>query len=138
MPPQAGRIAVSDLLLFDAERAPSPASVDAVLGAMLGGQLAVGAVNELVDANLDAAAKPSKPIPSGLVSRRGAAIVAGAGLATMTLFSVRFDAAAFGLCALGTGSTGRAVPSPPAARSMTAAAQAGRRHRCHPSLAHPR
>lgn len=75
-----------------------------LLGAMLGGQLAVGAVNELVDADLDATAKPDKPIPAGLVSRRGARTVATAGLILMAVFSLRFSLAAFGLCALGTGS----------------------------------
>jgi 4-hydroxybenzoate polyprenyltransferase len=74
-----------------------------LLGAMFGGQLAVGAVNELVDAELDAVAKPGKPIPAGLVSIRGAWLVTIGGLLLMTLFSLRFSLPAFGLCALGTG-----------------------------------
>jgi len=74
-----------------------------LLGAMFGGQLAIGAVNELVDADLDAIAKPAKPIPSGLVSRRGARIVAIAGAVVMALLSATFGLAGFGLCALGTG-----------------------------------
>jgi 4-hydroxybenzoate polyprenyltransferase len=74
-----------------------------LLGAMLGGQLAVGAVNELVDADLDAVAKPHKPIPAGLVSRRGAWAVTVGGLAMMTLLSLRFGPISFVLCALGTG-----------------------------------
>ncbi len=82
---------------------PGTVQMTCLLGAMLGGQLAVGAVNELVDADLDAVAKPDKPIPAGLVSRRGARIVAIVGLIVMTVFSLRFSLAAFALCALGTG-----------------------------------
>lgn len=74
-----------------------------LLGAMFGGQLAIGAVNELVDADLDAIAKPSKPIPAGLVSMCGAWVVTLLGLVTMTLLSLTFDIPAFLLCALGTG-----------------------------------
>jgi len=74
-----------------------------LLGAMFGGQLAIGAVNELVDADLDAIAKPDKPIPSGLVSRRAARIVAIAGTVIMAVLSATFGLAGFGLCALGTG-----------------------------------
>jgi 4-hydroxybenzoate polyprenyltransferase len=74
-----------------------------LLGAMFGAQLVIGVVNELVDADLDAVAKPSKPIPAGLVSRRGARIVAICGLMLMAAFSVRFGLASFALCALGTG-----------------------------------
>jgi 4-hydroxybenzoate polyprenyltransferase len=47
---------------------------------MLGLQFAIGAVNDLADAHADAAAKPWKPIPSGLVSRRAATGVALAGV----------------------------------------------------------
>ena len=82
---------------------PGLVSLGCLLGAMLGGQLAVGAVNELCDAELDAVARPEKPIPAGLVSRRGAAIVIVTGLAMMILFSLRFSFGAFLLCALGNG-----------------------------------
>jgi 4-hydroxybenzoate polyprenyltransferase len=52
----------------------------AALGAgMLGLQFAIGAVNDLADEGADAVAKPAKPIPSGLVTRRTAIGVAGAG-----------------------------------------------------------
>jgi len=74
-----------------------------LLGAMFGGQLAIGAVNELVDADLDAVAKPGKPIPSGLVSHHGARIVAIVGTGLMTILSATLGLAAFALCALGTG-----------------------------------
>lgn len=74
-----------------------------LLGAMLGGQLAVGAVNELVDAGVDAIAQPHKPIPAGLVSRRGARVMTIIGLLLMTVLSLRFGLASLLLCALGTG-----------------------------------
>lgn len=50
--------------------------------AMLAMQFAIGALNDLVDAPLDARQKPRKPIPSGLVSPGTAGVVAigGAGL----------------------------------------------------------
>jgi 4-hydroxybenzoate polyprenyltransferase len=82
-----------------------PGTVDLVclLGAMFGGQLAVGAVNEIVDADLDAVARPSKPIPAGLVSRRGAMTMVLGGLALMVLLSLRFSPGALLLCASGNG-----------------------------------
>lgn len=82
-----------------------PGAVDLVclLAAMLGGQLAVGAVNELADVELDRASKPSKPIPAGLASERGALVMIWSGIALMVLGSLRFSFAAFGFCALGTG-----------------------------------
>ena len=73
-----------------------------LLGAMLGAQLAIGAVNELADANLDAVAKPDKPIPAGLVSRRGAGIMAVCGASMMATLSLTFGVASFLLCTLGT------------------------------------
>ncbi len=47
---------------------------------MVGLQFAIGAVNDLADARADAAAKPGKPIPSGLVSRGTATVVALVGM----------------------------------------------------------
>jgi 4-hydroxybenzoate polyprenyltransferase len=73
-----------------------------LLGAMLGAQLAIGAVNELADADLDAIAKPDKPIPAGLVSRGGAGIVAGCGIGMMAALSLTFGVASFLLCTTGT------------------------------------
>ncbi len=74
-----------------------------LLLAMFGGQLAIGAVNEIVDADLDALTKPEKPIPAGLVSRRGAWTMAIGGCLAMTVFSLQFGFPAFLVCALGTG-----------------------------------
>src|SRR6476661_9546829 len=81
-----------------------PGTVDFIclLGAMFGAQLAIGAVNELADADLDAVAKPDKPIPAGLVSRRGAGIMAGCGASMMAALSLTFGLASFLLCTLGT------------------------------------
>lgn len=74
-----------------------------LLGAMLGGQLAIGAVNELVDADRDAIARPTKPIPAGLVSRRGARLVALGGIVLMIVPGFSLGVFAGLLCALGTG-----------------------------------
>ena len=82
---------------------PGAGDMICLLGAMLGGQMAVGAVNELVDAELDAVARPAKPIPAGLVSKRGAIAVVISGLGFMVGFSLRFSTDAFLLCALGNG-----------------------------------
>jgi 4-hydroxybenzoate polyprenyltransferase len=50
-----------------------------LFGAMLGIQIAIGALNDVVDAPLDARSKPRKPIPAGLVGTRVATGVAIAG-----------------------------------------------------------
>ena len=89
--------------LVAAEGWPGLGPMSRLLGAMLGGQLAIGAVNELVDAGLDAVAKPHKPIPAGLVSRRGARIVTAGGLILMTALGITFGAVPFLLLTIGTG-----------------------------------
>lgn len=83
----------------------TPAGLELVrlLLAMLGGQVVIGAVNELVDADLDAASKPWKPIPSGLVSRRGARRLGIVGAVMMVGFGAGFGGAALALALLGTG-----------------------------------
>lgn len=96
-------IATAAFAVIAADGWPGLAPLVCLLGAMLGGQLAIGAVNELVDADLDAISKPDKPIPAGLVSRRGAWIVVAGGVIAMSAFSLRFSLQAFVLCALGTG-----------------------------------
>lgn len=82
---------------------PGLVNLICLVGAMFGGQLAVGATNELVDVELDRLSKPYKPIPAGLVTRRGAMTLVLAGLLLMVAFSVRFSIEAFLLCALGNG-----------------------------------
>jgi 4-hydroxybenzoate polyprenyltransferase len=74
-----------------------------LLGAMFGAQIAIGAINELADAELDAIAKPNKPIAAGIVTRRGARIVAAVGLVLMIMLSLTFGIGPFLLCLLGTG-----------------------------------
>lgn len=58
------------------------ATVAALALAMLGFQTSIGALNDLVDMPADGMVKPSKPLPSGLVSARAAraVVVVGAGL----------------------------------------------------------
>jgi 4-hydroxybenzoate polyprenyltransferase len=70
---------------------------------MLGGQLAIGATNELVDLPLDLAGKPGKPLPSGAVTVRGARGMVIVGMAMMVGFGLPLGLEAFGLLALGTG-----------------------------------
>jgi 4-hydroxybenzoate polyprenyltransferase len=48
-------------------------------GAMFALQISIGAANDLFDEAYDRSAKPSKPLPAGLVGRRSAAVVAVAG-----------------------------------------------------------
>ncbi len=96
-------VATAAFALVAARGWPGLGTMTLLLGAMFGGQLAIGAVNELVDADLDAVAKPGKPIPSGLVSRRGARIVTFGGVAVMAALSVWLGLDAFLLCAFGTG-----------------------------------
>jgi 4-hydroxybenzoate polyprenyltransferase len=70
---------------------------------MLGGQLAIGATNELVDLPFDAVAKPNKPLPRGDVSVGGARTMVLVGLILMVGFGLLLGLPAFALLALGTG-----------------------------------
>ena len=74
-----------------------------LLLAMLGGQLAIGATNELVDLPYDTVGKPWKPLPSGDVSIRGAQAMLAVGLIMMVAFGSRFGSLPSALLALGTG-----------------------------------
>lgn len=71
--------------------------------AMTAFQFAIGATNDLVDAPADAIAKPSKPIPAGLVRPAAAAAIVVAGLAIGTLLTVPSGLATLVVAALGTG-----------------------------------
>ena len=82
---------------------PPPHLLGPLLLAMLGGQLAIGAVNELVDLPFDAVGKPGKPLPSGDVSIRGARVMVVIGLIVMVAFGWRFGALPFALLTAGTG-----------------------------------
>jgi 4-hydroxybenzoate polyprenyltransferase len=74
-----------------------------LLLAMLGGHLAIGAINEIVDFPDDALGKPQKPLPSGDVSMHGAQAVVALGLGLMVAFGLSLGPVSFGLLALGTG-----------------------------------
>jgi 4-hydroxybenzoate polyprenyltransferase len=81
---------------------PTAQTFAAILLAMLGGQIAIGAVNELIDAPIDAQVKPSKPIPAGLVTRQGAIGLTLISLAGMVIFAARLGWESFILCLIGT------------------------------------
>jgi 4-hydroxybenzoate polyprenyltransferase len=81
---------------------PSAHVLGSLLLAMLGGQLAIGATNELVDLPFDAVGKPWKPLPSGDVSIRGAQAMGVGGLIIMVAFGWRFGILALALLAAGT------------------------------------
>lgn len=74
-----------------------------MLMAALGGQLVVGVVNDIVDAEDDRLTKPDKSIPSGLVSERGAAILGVSGLVLMVIAGATFGLASFLILLVGTG-----------------------------------
>ena len=95
--------ATAAFALVAADGWPGAGPMTWLLGSMLGGQLAVGAVNELVDADLDAVSRPDKPIPAGLVSVRGARVMTAVGVVAMLLLGRRLGFDALALCALGTG-----------------------------------
>jgi len=72
-----------------------------LFAAMLGIQISIGALNDVVDAPLDAMAKPRKPIPSGLVGRRSAIVIALGGAAigiALSAVSGPWTALAGGAC----------------------------------------
>jgi len=72
---------------------------------MLGLQLSIGSLNDLVDEPLDAGRKPGKPLPRGVVTRRAATIVAAvtglAGVALSLPSGVATALAAVAVLALG-------------------------------------
>lgn len=73
--------------------------------AMTALQAGIGAVNDLRDATTDAAGKPAKPIPSGLVPRRSAATVAVVAMAVGIGLSIPsgWGTVAIALAGLGVG-----------------------------------
>jgi 4-hydroxybenzoate polyprenyltransferase len=71
--------------------------------AMFAMQASIGALNDLVDAPLDARLKPGKPIPRGLVGRRAAAWVAAGGALTGVLLSAISGPATAAAALLGLG-----------------------------------
>ncbi len=71
--------------LLASDGAPDAGRFALLLLGMLGGQLAVGALNEWCDRKADAVAKPWKPIPAGLVPASHALAITFGGLALMVL-----------------------------------------------------
>ncbi len=65
-----------------ARQAPPPRTVVGLVLLMLPAQLAIGALNDWADVAMDAAAKPYKPIPRGVVPRAAALALAIGGLVT--------------------------------------------------------
>jgi 4-hydroxybenzoate polyprenyltransferase len=68
---------------------------------MLAIQIAIGATNDVTDAERDAAVKPGKPIPAGLVGSRPAAVLAVAALATGLGVAATVSPGALALAAAG-------------------------------------
>ena len=65
-------------------------------------QFAVGAFNDYCDADLDAAAKPGRPIPAGVATRGGALLATAALLAAALALAASFGPATLALAVLGT------------------------------------
>ncbi|MBX6342788.1 MAG: UbiA family prenyltransferase, partial [Thermomicrobiaceae bacterium] len=82
---------------------PDPRRYALVLLTMLAGQLAIGALNELRDRDLDAQTKPHKPIPAGLVSPRAALGITVAALALMLATGALLGPLPLLVAAIGTG-----------------------------------
>jgi 4-hydroxybenzoate polyprenyltransferase len=89
--------------LLAADGVPPVSQLVELLGAMLGAQVAIGTVNELVDAETDARVKPEKPIPAGVVTERAASVITIVALVVMIWFSARLGRTSFFLCVVGTG-----------------------------------
>jgi 4-hydroxybenzoate polyprenyltransferase len=75
----------------------------AILLSMLGAQLVIGVVNELVDLDLDRAARPDKPLVSGLVSERGALILLWVAIGLMIVGGGMLGWEALSICLVGCG-----------------------------------
>jgi 4-hydroxybenzoate polyprenyltransferase len=69
--------------------------------AMLAIQVAIGATNDVADADRDAAVKPGKPIPAGLVGSGPAALIAVIALATGLVIAATVSPGAAALAAAG-------------------------------------
>ena len=102
--PLATVVVVTGLLAWIVEgSALTVGALSRLLLAMLGGQLVVGVVNELVDSETDQLSKPSKPIPAGQVSRRGAMLLGIAGAALMLVAGSSFGVRSLAILLAGTG-----------------------------------
>lgn len=82
---------------------PDPLRYALLLATMLGGQIAIGALNEYCDRDLDAAGNVAKPIPAGLVSPRAALGITAGGLIVMLAAGALLGALPLLLAVIGTG-----------------------------------
>ena len=82
-------------------QAPTTRVIAGLVLMMLPMQLAIGSLNDWADVGLDTVAKPYKPIPRGLVPRRGALALALAGFTVSLGAAAWFGAAVLGVDALG-------------------------------------
>lgn len=102
--PLATVVAVTGLLAWMIAGASLAAEeLGRLMLAMLGGQIVVGVVNELVDAENDRLTKPSKPMSVGLTSQRGARTFGVAGSVLMVIAGVTLGTASFLILLAGTG-----------------------------------
>lgn len=90
-------------LILIVDRDVSESRAAAILISMLGAQLVIGVVNELVDLDLDRLARPDKPLVSGLVSVRGARLTLLAAVGLMTTAGAFLGWIALGICLFGCG-----------------------------------
>jgi 4-hydroxybenzoate polyprenyltransferase len=102
VPVIAVMIATFGFALVASEGWPGLSATVRLLGAMLGAQMVIGTVNDLIDADLDGAAGRPKPIPSGMVTRQGACIMISIALGAMVVFSASFGQLSLLLCTAGT------------------------------------
>lgn len=94
--------ATAGLAFVAAAGEPDPGVLVRMLLVMLTAQSAIGITNDVFDRTLDAAAKPWKPIPAGLVSTPVALTAATALLVVMVVLASTLGAGSLALAALGT------------------------------------
>jgi 4-hydroxybenzoate polyprenyltransferase len=93
--------ATAGLAFVAAGGAPDAGVLVRMLALMLCAQSAIGVTNDLFDRELDAAAKPWKPIPSGAVGDSTAVALALVLVVTTALIGVTLGPASFALAMLG-------------------------------------
>lgn len=93
--------AVAGLAFVAADGAPDASLLARMMLFMLLAQSAIGIVNDICDRDLDAAAKPWKPIAAGAITTRTATVAAAAAIAGATALAATFGAAGVGLAMLG-------------------------------------
>lgn len=101
--PASTVVVTSGVLLIVAHRGiPSTGFLVRALAAVATTQVPVGALNEYVDRDRDAATQPGKPIPAHLVSAKTALVLVTCGLLALLALAGSFGAASLGLLLLGT------------------------------------